>query len=1036
MLVDRRNFLKSMGIVSGTAVMSCNRMAPEEKLSAYLTPPVEMVPGVAAYYATVCRACSAGCGILVKTREARPIKLEGNPAHPVNRGALCARGQAFIQSLYSRARIKTPLMRQDGQLVAVGWSKALKAVARQMKGADTLGLLTGAQSGSFKSLINDINDNLAPIQHVMTEPVALSSMAAAAKALFGVHRVPRIDLSGVDQLISLGADLLDTFVSPVELSRQWAERHGVAAGRQLQLDYVGSRRNLTATAADRWYCRGAGDVEQLAVGLLHRVFQSKRPTLSAAVARAVNAAIDKLGPAPKLESDTQKVQTELTSRLLAAKSGLVLFGGAEVLGAQATAVQAAVLLTNYLIGAIGPALKFEPNHILSNINSEQEVLDLLEASAQGTAEVLFIHQANPVYTLPQAAGITTALAKTKMVVALASEMDETAALADVVLPVHHPLESWGDYELTDGIAGLMQPVRAPLYDSKHVGDLLIELVAHAGTKLSHKRFKDYLVRHWSKWSVQPGYQASVPSLPAPGDPPDGGPEPAAPAPTKVERPTELSDREWEEMLVRGGRFLDAGGPQLTKMKLYANAELPRFAARPAKGSVELIVPLSPSLYDGRGAPLDWLREVPDSLLQTAWEIPAEIATDVARANGLTTGDRAELKSASGQVQVKVIIDDDLAPGTVALRPGGGREVSRHTEDTANPMALLGGKTDPTSGELSRRETITLSRIDSGELTSVMGHPNSEGRLLALSMNLDDFNRGQYPIITRHGQVEPAEHPHEHKDGADHHHPQPVPMPHDDEKNRGKPLKDNVYPLQDLPDHRWGMVIDLDKCTGCGACAVACYAENNVPVVGKAEIQLGRELSWLRIEKHVFSGDGTSRVQFLPVMCQQCDNAPCEAVCPAFAASHTRDGLNAQIYNRCIGTRYCSNNCPYKVRRFNYFDYTREKPANQQLNPDVTVRTRGVMEKCTFCIQRIREAQNRHQVDKTPLEDGEITTACAQTCPTGAISFGDFKRPEWAMSKLAKDPRGYRLLDYMVNTRPGVVYLRRVNTVSKQNKGNR
>jgi molybdopterin-containing oxidoreductase family iron-sulfur binding subunit len=226
-----------------------------------------------------------------------------------------------------------------------------------------------------------------------------------------------------------------------------------------------------------------------------------------------------------------------------------------------------------------------------------------------------------------------------------------------------------------------------------------------------------------------------------------------------------------------------------------------------------------------------------------------------------------------------------------------------------------------------------------------------------------------------------------------------------------------------------MVVDLDRCTGCGACAVACTAENNIAVVGRDEILKGRELSWIRIEKHVFGEGLDRRVHFLPVMCQHCDQAPCESVCPVFAPYHTPDGLNAQVYNRCVGTRFCSNNCPYKVRRFNYFDYPREAPATEQLNPDVTVRSRGVMEKCTFCLQRIREVTNRAKARGQPVPDGAITPACVQTCPTQALTFGDFSLAEAAMTRLARDRRGYRLLDYQVNTRPAVVYLRKVISAS-------
>jgi molybdopterin-containing oxidoreductase family iron-sulfur binding subunit len=287
------------------------------------------------------------------------------------------------------------------------------------------------------------------------------------------------------------------------------------------------------------------------------------------------------------------------------------------------------------------------------------------------------------------------------------------------------------------------------------------------------------------------------------------------------------------------------------------------------------------------------------------------------------------------------------------------------------------------------------------------------------------------VLTREGEISAEEHQRRARRANGAHDPphaahgsQALPQPHTEE---GARPADNLHELQKFPEHRWGMVVDLDRCTGCGACVVACYAENNIPVVGRDQVLKGRELSWLRIEKHVFGVGRDRQVRFLPVMCQHCAQAPCETVCPVFAAYHTPDGLNAQIYNRCIGTRYCANNCPYKVRRFNYFDWPRDQAATQQLNPDVTVRSRGVMEKCTFCIQRIREATNRAKADGRSVADGEIQPACVQTCPTGALRFGDFKQPAWAMSRLARDPRAYRLLDYMVNTRPSVVYLRKVTS---------
>jgi molybdopterin-containing oxidoreductase family iron-sulfur binding subunit len=428
--------------------------------------------------------------------------------------------------------------------------------------------------------------------------------------------------------------------------------------------------------------------------------------------------------------------------------------------------------------------------------------------------------------------------------------------------------------------------------------------------------------------------------------------------------------------------------------------------------------LSALLYDGRETTKDWLMEAPDALTQTAWEVPAEVAGDVAQAAGLGTGDRVRLSANGQEVVATAIVADDLAPGTVALRFGGGRTVGRDPPDSGNVMALLANTLDGAGGTLALVQTrVQVSRVARGELASVSGGTDSRKRDLALRVEWQDARAGRWPIVTRQGDAQP---------GTQRWHGKSLPMVDDDLAHEGKRPHDNAYALAKHPEHRWGLSVDLDKCTGCGACVVACFAENNIPMVGRKLLGQGREMQWIRVEKHVFDGEGKARrVRFLPVMCQQCAQAPCETVCPVFAAYHTPDGLNGQIYNRCIGTRYCSNNCPYKVRRFNYFDYPREKPATEQLNPDVTVRSRGVMEKCTFCIQRIRETTNRAKAEGRAVKDGEIQPACVQTCPSQALVFGDYKQPQSQVSKLARDPRGYRLLDYHANTRPSVVYLRKI-----------
>ena len=974
MLLDRRAFLESLGLVSASSLLSCTS-APVEKLYAYLSPSEDLIPGTASFYATVCRACPAGCGLLVKTREARPIKLEGNPAHPINRGALCARGQAFIQGLYSPHRIKAPLTRNASGFSYTAWPTAVAAVVENLKSARTVGLMSGLESGALEQRFKDFAGLFSQARRVTYEPLALSSLRTACGILFARPEVPRLDLSTVDYFVSLGADILDTWVSPVELSRQWAGRHVAEEGRELHVEYVGPRRNLTATAADIWHRVSAKDVGPIALALVHDLFRKKKPSLMGQEIDAIEKVLSKLGKRPETTVLGARTEERIANRLAAAKAGTVAFGGSDVSTVLATSIHAAVLLANYLTGSLDRAWQFGENYVLSKVDSEADTLALLDR-AGSDLDVLMIVDSNPVYSLPAQADVMKKLSRIPLVVALSPEHNETTSCAHVVLPTLHPLESWGDYEVTRDIRGLMQPVRAPLYDTKHAGDILADLAAGIGKPLSPSEFRRFVAERWAK---------------------QGNP--------------------WDETLVRGGEF-PTSRPGATKTTLTPSAidKLTDLGTPPSsvQTGLTLIAPASATYYDGRSAASSWLLETPDALTQTAYEIPVELSLDAAQAAGVQDGDYVVVTSRFGKITGTVLVDRDLAPQTVALRMGGGRSVFDAVGPGANVMDLMGVLLCPASGELALGQSnVSVERLEPGKLTVVSGGQDSHERNLCLSMKLNDFKRGRYPKLTRAGDEMPD---------AFGRVSAAVPlMPH--EELPGSQPDDNIVELQEHPSHRWGMIVDLDRCIGCSACVVACQAENNIPVVGKDEVSRHRQLLWLRIEKHVFN-DGKD-VHFLPVMCQQCDNAPCAPVCPVFASHHTQDGLNAQVYNRCVGTRYCANNCPYKVRRFNYFKYPRPEPSNEQLNPDVTVRSRGVMEKCTFCIQRIREATNRAKSEGRTVQDGEIVPACAQTCPTGAIVFGDFKQASSRMATLARSPRGYRLLDYAVNTRPGVVYLRKV-----------
>ena len=406
----------------------------------------------------------------------------------------------------------------------------------------------------------------------------------------------------------------------------------------------------------------------------------------------------------------------------------------------------------------------------------------------------------------------------------------------------------------------------------------------------------------------------------------------------------------------------------------------------------------PSLHflDGRGANRPWLQEVPDPLLKTAWGNGAEMTPETAARIGAEDGQLVTLESDHGAIDATVVLNPHLHPGVVAIPIGQGHtDFGRYaTGRGVSPMVLL----DPAPEAASGGPRWAGTRVDAT--------PRELQRPLArLQQTFDQQGRDIAQAVSRAaleaGDVHPEE---EHF---------------------------SLYPEHEHPTHRWGMAIDLNSCNGCNACVTACYAENNVPVLGADKMVRGRTMSWLRIERFVEeqpAPDGGGRVdsRFLPMLCQHCDHAPCESVCPVYATYHSEEGLNAQIYNRCVGTRYCSNNCPYKVRRFNWWEPEFPEPLNLQLNPDVTVRSAGVMEKCTFCVQRIQEGKDQARDEDRPVQDGDVTPACAQTCPAQAIVFGDLNDPESRVSQLSAADRGYHALG-VLNTRPAVTYLKKVTT---------
>jgi molybdopterin-containing oxidoreductase family iron-sulfur binding subunit len=551
-------------------------------------------------------------------------------------------------------------------------------------------------------------------------------------------------------------------------------------------------------------------------------------------------------------------------------------------------------------------------------------------------------------------------------------MDETTELADLIFPVRLPLETWDEYSGKLDVISTLQPTMGRLTEAPHLGDVFLNTALLKNDQtLSESSYKTYL------------YSSFLEKRPA----------------------KNLND--WVLALRTGGHFdllsrTEYVRPMLGKPLIEDFMEL----SPDAETGLAFIAAPSLRFYDGRGANKPWLCEIPDSLTQIAWQTPVRMHPETLRQYGLEQEDVVHIQSRWGSLEAPVYGTRSVKPGVLVMEIGQGHaSYGRYARNTGlNPFRILPDDPDPLDGgPVLSALPVTIKQTGRRQkLAYLDGSRFQHGRQIARSIPLKELSEGSSPE----------------KPGVTlEDFPLTLPLP------EGYDPKRDFYPPHDHDTYRWSMVVDLDKCIGCSACTAACYAENNIGIVRLAQILKGREMSWLRVERYLDS-EYPEKTIFLPMLCQHCDNAPCESVCPVYAPHHSKEGLNNQIYNRCIGTRFCSQNCPYKVRRFNWFTWDWPPPLNLQLNPDITTRSKGVMEKCSFCIQRIKAAHGAAKDENRKIRDGEVQPACLQACPTGAMTFGNLMDPDSRVRRLAADPRAYQVLGYL-NTKPAVIYLKKV-----------
>jgi molybdopterin-containing oxidoreductase family iron-sulfur binding subunit len=960
---SRRDFLRAAGFTfTGVLLGGCQR-APEQEAIPLLDQPEGIVAGQASYYASTCAACSAGCGLLVKSRDGRPIKLEGNPEHPVSKGGLCAAGQASLLGLYDRLRLQHPL--KEGR--ESGWAeidrdiRARLATIRRQGGA--VRVLSGTlTSPTTRALLERFLGGFADARHVVYDPLSCSAVLDAHERTHGVRVLPRYHLDRAEVIAGFDADFLGTWVSPVEFTRAYRAGRPLT-GKEPRSSYrvqVESRLSLTGSKADERVCVAPEDLRAVLTHLALGLARQARVRLDAAPAGL---------PAPLAE-----VCDRLVRRLWQARGrSLVLCGSQDV------PTQVVCNFSNHLLENYGRTLDVE-RPSLQRQGSDRDLEALLRELEAGKVAALFILDSNPVYDLPSGA-TAQALRRVPLLVCCGERLDETARLARYVCPHPHYLESWGDAEPVSGILGLRQPTIPRLGDTR---PLLESLAAWMGEA---KPVYDLLRRHWEA-HVFPR-QAREKSFQAFWDRTvhDG----------HAEVPVQVRPKPFDPAAVQAALQVRRPADEGTVLVLYPKVGLP----------------------DGSHAYNPWLQELPDPISKVAWDNYACLSPAAAAGLGLEEGDvvRVAVPDREGRaraLELPVLVQPGQHDRVVAVALGYGSIVSERFAGIgppwleARPTVGENGLVGQNAAALLAWEGGTLRYTRAGVALTRTGkkHPlasTQSQNTLTLPEHLAPPGQERRPIVQKITLAALA-------------------APAGEQPPAHKPA--DLWPADHpYPENRWGMVIDLSACTGCSACVVACQAENNIPVVGRDEVRRRRDMHWLRIDRY-YSGTGAAlQVAHQPMLCQHCERAPCETVCPVLATVHSSEGLNEQVYNRCVGTRYCANNCPFKVRRFNWFAYARDDTLqNLALNPDVTVRSRGVMEKCTFCVQRIGEARIEARQRGEQVRDGDLQTACQQSCPAQAIVFGNLNDPASRVAQLRKGPRHYQALAEL-NIGPAVGYLK-------------
>ncbi len=959
--ITRREILTLLGAsLSLAGLAGCRR--PEERIVPFVSAPEQLVPGMPLEYATSMPFSTDAYGIVVESHEGRPTKIEGNELHPSTAGASSVWIQAAILDLYDPDRSQSP--RQAGEArswadFAAQWKKLEEA--HLADGGATLAILAEPSASPTEARLAALVRSRFPrARWACHEPIGDEHVRAGVERATGRALRPVLHLDRARVILALDADLLLTEPDSVRHAGGFARGRRADGGAEMNRLYaVEAALSLTGANADhRLRLRSS----RIGAFVRHLAAKLRRRGLALDPSLAADEA-----PAGVPHEWIEALADDLAEQRGA---GLVVAGRG-----QPAEVHAAVVALNVALGNVGRTVTYhETPH--ARHASAASLAELAAAMRSGGVRTLVILGGNPAFDAPVDLDFGGAMAQVEATIHLGRSLDETSRRATWHLPRTHFLESWGDAAAADGTLSVVQPLIAPLFGGRSSLELL-GLLATGGEAPGYDLVRETwqgilgLADFEKQWSrvLHDGLLASHGT--ATGGRSAPGPQPAA------------------------GQQRPAAAPVTVESRAVAWQP-----SRPeaADEGLELVFAPSPAFFDGRFANNPWLMELPDPITKLTWENAILLSPRTAGELGVQrNGDVLRGSYRGREIEAPALIVPGQADGCAVLHLGWGREAAGRigTGRGFNAYAL---------------RTAAAADFDSGLRLEPAGRfarlatTQDHHTLDALGIRVRDE---RVPTLVREATLdEYRAHPEFAREMVEH------------------PPLESPWPEHSYAEgYQWGMAIDLNACTGCNACVVACQSENNVPVVGKEQVIHGREMHWLRVDRYFRGGVEEPEAVFQPMPCMHCENAPCEQVCPVAATVHDAEGLNAMVYNRCIGTRYCSNNCPYKVRRFNYFNFTKDTPEILRLanNPNVTVRSRGVMEKCTYCTQRISAAKIHAKLEGRAVRDGEVRTACEQACPAHAISFGNIRDPESAVSRAKALPRDYTLLAEL-NNKPRTTFL--------------